>query len=139
MQSQSNISCTNFTMLFRMARRILRSAPRYNFIKKQSVAVRSEDNIVTNARRGSCLDLKFIRLDYAEPTRAHSKIDSIRQRAKMLYQFSGNSELAICRSESRSRKAIAFACAISSRRRHVTLHLVVAACSMFFTIVSVMT
>jgi len=71
------------------------------------------------------LDIKFIRLDYAEPTRAHSKIDSIvRQRAKMLYQFSGNSELAICRSESRSRKAIAFARAISSRRRHVILHLV---------------
>ena len=89
------------------------------------------------------LDLKFIRLDYVESTRMHSKIDSnARQRAKMLYQFSGNSGLAIYRLEITFTRAIAFTRGISSQDEscvHVILRFVFATRSMFFAIVSVMT
>lgn len=77
------------------------------------------------ARRGSFGFKIHSFVDYAEPTRAYSKIDSIvRQQAKILYEFSGNSVLTICRLRSRS-KATVSVCSILSRDvlRHVILHL----------------
>lgn len=77
------------------------------------------------ARRGSFGFKIHSFVDYAEPTRAYSKIDSIvRQRAKMLYQFCGNLVLTICRLRPRL-NCICLLNLVSERiLRYAILHLV---------------